>query len=236
MMSLTLEALWSLHPPVNQTVLAQSVEYVARGGRSRHFFFLGGGGGGSIFFLIALALVIAGGRYLMKNPDRARQLKDRFKGARGQQPGPFNPYHNPTVNPYQHPTAGLPDPAPPPYAPPNSPGTQALGPPAAWPPSQGPGSPYGSQAAANPSPLPPTTYVSAVGTNGSGRLPQSPPNTRGIPTVSSSHPPVGAMRFNPPPNWPVPPGWAPGPGRQPDPSWPPAPTGWRFWVPQDTQA
>ena len=43
-----------------------------------------------------------------------------------------------------------------------------------------------------------------------------------------------ALRFNPPPGWPVPRlGWAPPPGWQPDPSWPKPPPGWRFWVPDN---
>jgi hypothetical protein len=45
-----------------------------------------------------------------------------------------------------------------------------------------------------------------------------------------------AVRFNPPPGWPVSvAGWTPPPGWQPDPSWPPAPPGWQLWVP-DRQA
>lgn len=40
-----------------------------------------------------------------------------------------------------------------------------------------------------------------------------------------------AMRFNPPPGWPVPPeGFTPDSGWQPDPSWPPAPAGWQLWL------
>lgn len=39
-----------------------------------------------------------------------------------------------------------------------------------------------------------------------------------------------AMRFNPPPGWPVPPDWSPTPEWQPDPAWPPAPPGWVFWT------
>lgn len=39
-----------------------------------------------------------------------------------------------------------------------------------------------------------------------------------------------AVRFNPPPGWPVPPGWSPPPGWEPDPTWPPAPPGWQFWI------
>ena len=42
-----------------------------------------------------------------------------------------------------------------------------------------------------------------------------------------------ALRFNPPPGWPLPPGFVPGPGWQPDPSWPPAPPGWTLWVSDD---
>ena len=40
-----------------------------------------------------------------------------------------------------------------------------------------------------------------------------------------------ALRFNPPPGWPVPRlGWAPPPGWLPGPSWPQPPPGWQFWV------
>jgi hypothetical protein len=40
-----------------------------------------------------------------------------------------------------------------------------------------------------------------------------------------------AMRYNPPPNWPLPPaGWTPPPGWQPDPAWGPAPDGWQVWI------
>lgn len=46
-----------------------------------------------------------------------------------------------------------------------------------------------------------------------------------------SAPTPGALRFNPPPNWPPPPpGWAPPPGWKPDPSWPTPPPGWKLWV------
>lgn len=47
---------------------------------------------------------------------------------------------------------------------------------------------------------------------------------------------ASALRFNPPPQWPVPRfGWTPPPGWQPDPSWPKPPPGWQLWVP-DGQA
>lgn len=39
-----------------------------------------------------------------------------------------------------------------------------------------------------------------------------------------------AVRFAPPPAWPVPPGFTPTTDWHPDPSWPPAPPGWVFWV------
>lgn len=40
-----------------------------------------------------------------------------------------------------------------------------------------------------------------------------------------------AMRFNPPPGWPLSrDGSGPPPGWRPDPSWPAAPPGWRFWI------
>jgi hypothetical protein len=43
-----------------------------------------------------------------------------------------------------------------------------------------------------------------------------------------------ALRFNPPPGWPVPPGFAPPQGWQPDPSWPPVPPEWPLWVADDS--
>lgn len=43
-----------------------------------------------------------------------------------------------------------------------------------------------------------------------------------------------ALRFNPPPGWPLPPeGFSPQPGWQPDPSWPAPPPGWQLWVSDD---
>jgi Tol biopolymer transport system component/uncharacterized RDD family membrane protein YckC len=39
-----------------------------------------------------------------------------------------------------------------------------------------------------------------------------------------------ALRFNPPPNWPLPQGFSPPPGWQPDPRWPPRPFGWPLWI------
>jgi Domain of unknown function (DUF4190)/Septum formation len=42
-----------------------------------------------------------------------------------------------------------------------------------------------------------------------------------------------ALRFNPPPGWPVPPGFAPPQGWQPDPSWPPVPPEWPLWIADD---
>jgi hypothetical protein len=45
---------------------------------------------------------------------------------------------------------------------------------------------------------------------------------------------ASALRFNPPPGWPVPSqGWTPPPGWQPGPSWPQAPSGWQFWIPDN---
>lgn len=44
-----------------------------------------------------------------------------------------------------------------------------------------------------------------------------------------------ALRFNPPPGWPVPPaGWGPPPNWQPDRAWPPPPYGWPLWIDDGT--
>src|ERR1700694_2852212 len=81
-MSMTLDTIWSLHGWVGHPDLSQSVEFVARrgGGRSRHFFFFGGGGG---FLFVPLAIAGVFGGYLMRNPDKARGLKERLRGAWG---------------------------------------------------------------------------------------------------------------------------------------------------------
>ncbi|WP_132369813.1 hypothetical protein [Nocardia alba] len=43
-----------------------------------------------------------------------------------------------------------------------------------------------------------------------------------------------AVRFNPPPNWPVPPpGWKPPLGWQPGSELPPLPSNWTLWIPDD---
>ncbi len=42
-----------------------------------------------------------------------------------------------------------------------------------------------------------------------------------------------AVRFVPPPGWPVPPGFTPTTEWHPDPSWPPPPPGWVFWQDSD---
>ncbi|WP_415823243.1 hypothetical protein, partial [Mycobacterium senriense] len=80
-MSTTLDTLWSLHGSGGSPRMADAIEFVARrGGRSRHFFFFGGGGGSA--WLAAPILFIAGvGGYLMRNPDKARGLKERVTGA-----------------------------------------------------------------------------------------------------------------------------------------------------------
>lgn len=46
-----------------------------------------------------------------------------------------------------------------------------------------------------------------------------------------------AVRFNPPPGWPVPShNWTPSPDWAPDPAWPPAPPGWQFWTADEAPA
>lgn len=47
-------------------------------------------------------------------------------------------------------------------------------------------------------------------------------------------PEPGAVRFNPPPGWPLPPReWEPPADWEPDPLWEPPPPGWQLWVPDD---
>lgn len=193
-MSLTLHAFGSLQA-LHGHDLAQTVEYVARGGRrGRHFFFFGGGGG-LTFLLVPLALLFGGGRYLMKNPDKAHRLKERLKGAWNQR-GTLNSYRDPSTPHYGF--------TPPQYGPPTQ---QPLAP-----------GPHPPQAGWPSPPVPPQA---------SG--PAQPVQPAPPPSASASRS-GAAMRFNPPPGWPVPPGWTPSAKSQPDPSWPPPPPGWQFWV------
>ncbi len=77
-MSMTSELLSNISCAITPSGIPQEVEILARGGRrSSHFFFFGSGGG--ILFL-ALPLFLAG-RYLMRNPDKARHYKQRLGTA-----------------------------------------------------------------------------------------------------------------------------------------------------------
>lgn len=80
-MSTTLEVLLSLHGPNVSGSVAETVEFVARRGSRRSHFFFFGSGFGSALLVVPIVLVAAGGGYLMRNPDKARGLKERLKGA-----------------------------------------------------------------------------------------------------------------------------------------------------------
>jgi hypothetical protein len=84
-MSMTLETLWSLHGWATHHDVSQSVDILARRGggrRSTHFFFFGGGAGSALLAVPLLIISVFGG-YLMRNPDKARGLKERLKGGWG---------------------------------------------------------------------------------------------------------------------------------------------------------
>jgi hypothetical protein len=216
---------WSVHPD-----LPSSVEIVARGGRGgRTFFFFGGGG--SAIFAVPILLIAAAGGYLMRNPDKARGLKERIKGAWGASTTGLSPPRPPRT-PSNYYLAPPPGQAPPPTS----------APPPTWAPTP------------PSSPTPPSWVTGGVS---SGHRPTSPPVVSATspatspPTIAVRHPapapavvsparhakaPVAAtrsaMQFNPPPQWPVPTsGWTPDADWKPDDSWPAAPPGWQFWVP-----
>jgi hypothetical protein len=201
---------WTAHPD-----LPQSVEIVARGGRgggrSSHFFFFGGGG--SAILAVPIFLIAAFGGYLMRNPDKARGLKERVRGAWGAS------------------TAGLNSPRPP-RAPSNyylaPPPTSAPAPPA-W--ITG-GAPIGQRPTGAPaaSSNPPATNPPTIAVRHPAPAPAvvAPTQPATAPATATRR----GMRFNSPPQWPVPAsGWTPTPDWAPDDSWPPAPPGWQFWVP-----
>jgi hypothetical protein len=219
---------WAAHPDPSQTV-----DILARrgrgggGGRSTHFFFFGSGVGSAIL-AVPIAIMALFGGYLMRNPDKARGLKERLKGAWGAAASGLDT----RIDPNASSRLGVPR-----YAPPH--------PPSASPDQQG------------PTVLPPTNlnatkghdFGSAAGqprTGGQlGTPPESarsypPPQRAGLTGGMSAQQPATApgavVRFNPPPNWPVPSGWTPAPDWKPDPSWPAAPPGWQFWVPAASPA
>jgi hypothetical protein len=87
-MSTILDTVSGVHDLLTAHSLPQTVEIVARrGGRSHHFFFGGGGGGGLLAVPIAI-LAVAGG-YFMRNPDKARALKQRFSAGTGRSPSGY---------------------------------------------------------------------------------------------------------------------------------------------------
>src|ERR1700682_4708180 len=111
-MSMTLDTLWSLHGWAGHPDLPQAVEFVARrgGSRSTHFLFFGSGAGSLLFLPLAIAGAFGG--YLLRNPDKARGLKERLRGAwgaaaAGLQSGgePTNMNRGGATPPYQPPKA-----------------------------------------------------------------------------------------------------------------------------------
>jgi hypothetical protein len=227
-MSMTLDAMLSLHGWGGHPNLSQTMDILARGrrggGGSRHFFFFGGGAGSAIL-AVPIAIIAVFGGYLMRNPDKARGLKERLKGAWGAASAGLNSGIDPNgaahngVPPYAPPGASSvwPDQHGPATHPPNSSATHDFHNPAEHPPIAGqPGSPP-----ALGRPLPP---------------PQRAAVTTGASAQQRASAPGAVMRFNPPPSWPVPSGWMPAPDWKPDPSWPAAPAGWQFWVPAERPA
>lgn len=104
-MSTTLDVLWSLHGPNGSGGVAETVEFVARRGSRRSHFFFFGRGFGSAFFVVPVVLVAAVGGYLMRNPDKARGLKERLKGAWKAGGSTLDSYRYPTP-PYSGPHQG----------------------------------------------------------------------------------------------------------------------------------
>ncbi|WP_019973412.1 hypothetical protein [Mycobacterium sp. 141] len=117
-MSTSLDTVLSLSGWITDHELANSVEIVARRGRggSSHFFFFGSGGSALLAVPIAILAVLGG--YLMRNPDKARHLKNRLSSAFGAASSRLD-----SRNPGAH------NGSPPPVRPP-----QAAGPPG-WPPA-----------------------------------------------------------------------------------------------------
>ncbi|ORB01804.1 hypothetical protein BST30_20710 [Mycobacterium mantenii] len=97
--------LWSLHGPNGSGGVAETVEFVARRGSRRSHFFFFGRGFGSAFFVVPVVLVAAVGGYLMRNPDKARGLKERLKGAWKAGGSTLDSYRYPTP-PYSGPHQG----------------------------------------------------------------------------------------------------------------------------------
>ncbi len=98
-MSTTLDVLWSLHGPNGSGGVAETVEFVARrGSRRSHFFFFGHGFGSGLLLVPILLMATVGG-YLMRNPDKARGLKERLKGAWKAGASTLDSYRYPTAGP-----------------------------------------------------------------------------------------------------------------------------------------
>ena len=96
---MTLEAIWSLQGPSATHNLADALQFVARGGgrHTRHFFFFfGRGAGGLAFLVVPIALGAAFWGYLMKNPDKARGLKERIQSVWKRGAATLNSYRSPT--------------------------------------------------------------------------------------------------------------------------------------------
>jgi hypothetical protein len=227
-MSMTLDTILNLHGWAAHPDLSQTVDILARrgrgggGGHSTHFFFFGGGAGSAIL-AVPIAIMALFGGYLMRNPDKARGLKERLKGAWGAAASGLDARIDPTAS-----SRGSAPPYPPPYPPTASPDQQG---PTVVPPnlSATNGRDFGS-AAGQP------RIVGQLGSPPESARSFPPPQRAGLTAGMRAQQPAAApgavMRFNPPPNWPVPSsGWTPAPDWKPDPAWPAAPPGWQFWVP-----
>ena len=245
-MSMTIQLMTALHGSIDTHDLGQSVELLARGGRrsSSHFFFFGGAGGMLWIPILALAFF---GAQLMRNPDKARALKQKVKDTFGGLSAGM-----PASTQGHQPQSGIGG------RPPRLTLTAEPGPPviatgqhAPPPPQPAPAPPIVSRQAPPPQlaprPEPPRQVVHTPVAQQSEPLnrpriyvaPQSNPRVNGSTMKASgapnppriAAPPMNnATRFNVPPNWPLPAGFTPTPAWQPDPSWPPAPAGWKFWA------
>jgi hypothetical protein len=115
-MPMTLDALWTLHGSTGSPGFAEVVNFVARGGSRRSHFVFFGSGGGSALLLVPIVLIATVGGYLMRNPDKARGLKERLNLAWKAGSSTLDSYRYPTP-----PGPNWPPPSYPPgsYPPPN---------------------------------------------------------------------------------------------------------------------
>jgi hypothetical protein len=220
-MSMTLHTMLTLHGWAAHHNMSETLDILARGGRggggrSTHFFFFGGGVG-SATLAVPIAIIAIFGGYLMRNPDKARGLKDRLRGAWGAAATGLNSRLDPH--------SGMP-----PYAPPHQSPAPAEQNVTAHPPNAHPANGHHFHSAPQ-QPVIGGQLGSSPESPQSLPAPKRPAPTAGVNTPQPLSAPGAAMRFNAPPGWPVPPEWTPAPDWKPDPSWPPAPPGWTFWVP-----